>query len=60
MQALGASLAGSAVSLEAGGAGDATVGLAREFEARLAECSWLAFRVAMGVLHNAADAEDVA
>ena len=60
MQALEASLAGSAVSLEAGGVGDATVGLAREFEARLAECSRLAFRVAMGVLHNAADAEDVA
>jgi RNA polymerase sigma-70 factor, ECF subfamily len=32
----------------------------REFEARLAECGPLAFRVAQGVLRNAADAEDVA
>jgi RNA polymerase sigma-70 factor, ECF subfamily len=31
----------------------------REFEARVAECSNLAFRVACGVLHNAADAEEV-
>ena len=34
--------------------------LLREFEARLAECGPLAFRVAQGVLRNAADAEDVA
>ena len=60
MQVLEASLAGSEVSLEAGGAGDAAVELAQEFEARLAECSTLAFRVALGVLHNAADAEEVA
>jgi RNA polymerase sigma-70 factor (ECF subfamily) len=60
MQVLEASLAGSEVSLEAGGAGDAAVGLAQEFEARLAECSTLAFRVALGVLRNAADAEEVA
>ena len=60
MQVLEASLAGSAVSLEAGGARDAAAGLAQEFEARLADCSRLAFRVAMGVLHNAAEAEDVA
>jgi len=32
----------------------------REFEDRLAECGPLAFRVAQGVLRNAADAEDVA
>jgi DNA-directed RNA polymerase specialized sigma24 family protein len=32
----------------------------REFNERLAECSALAFRVALGVLRNRADAEDVA
>jgi RNA polymerase sigma-70 factor (ECF subfamily) len=32
----------------------------REFEARLAECGSLAYRVARGVLRNSADAEDVA
>src|SRR6266849_7470758 len=32
----------------------------REFEERLAECGPLAYRVARGVLHNSADAEDVA
>ena len=32
----------------------------REFEQRLAECGPLAYRVALGVLRNAADAEDVA
>ena len=32
----------------------------REFEERLGECGPLAFRVAQGVLRNAADAEDVA
>ena len=32
----------------------------REFEARLAECGTLAYRVARGVLRNSADAEDVA
>jgi RNA polymerase sigma-70 factor (ECF subfamily) len=37
---------------------DAT--LEREFETRLAECSSLAFRVALGVLRNREDAEDVA
>src|SRR5215472_19011073 len=31
-----------------------------EFEARLVECGPLAYRVAQGVLRNAADAEDVA
>jgi len=34
--------------------------LRREFEERLAECGSLAFRVARGVLRDAADAEDVA
>jgi RNA polymerase sigma-70 factor (ECF subfamily) len=34
--------------------------LRREFELCLAECGPLAFRVAQGVLRNAADAEDVA
>jgi RNA polymerase sigma-70 factor, ECF subfamily len=34
--------------------------LHREFEARLAECGPLAYRVAQGVLRNPADAEDVA
>jgi RNA polymerase sigma-70 factor, ECF subfamily len=34
--------------------------LHREFESRLAECGPLAYRVAQGVLRNAADAEDVA
>jgi RNA polymerase sigma-70 factor (ECF subfamily) len=32
----------------------------QEFEERLAECGTLAYRVARGVLRNAADAEDVA
>ena len=32
----------------------------REFEAQLAECGPLAYRVARGVLRNSADAEDVA
>jgi RNA polymerase sigma-70 factor, ECF subfamily len=34
--------------------------LDREFEQRLADSSTLAFRVALGVLHNREDAEDVA
>lgn len=34
--------------------------LHREFESRLAECGSLAYRVAQGVLRNAADAEEVA
>ena len=34
--------------------------LRREFEQRLEDCGTLAFRVARGVLHNGADAEDVA
>ena len=34
--------------------------LEQEFEQRLADCPTLAFRVALGVLRNAAEAEDVA
>lgn len=34
--------------------------LEREFEERLADCSTLAYRVALGVVRNHADAEDVA
>jgi RNA polymerase sigma-70 factor (ECF subfamily) len=52
MNALACSLAGPAVS------GDAL--LAREFEERLADCPRLAYRVALGVLRNPAEAEDVA
>lgn len=52
MNAVAETLAEAAVIPEAS--------LEREFEARLAECSALAFRVALGVLRNTADAEDVA
>jgi RNA polymerase sigma-70 factor (ECF subfamily) len=34
--------------------------LERDFEQRLADCPRLAYRVALGVLHNTAEAEDVA
>ena len=56
MQALDASFPGSALTLET----ETSSGMAREFEVRLAESSTLAFRVALGVLHNREDAEDVA
>jgi RNA polymerase sigma-70 factor (ECF subfamily) len=52
MDALAASLAGSAVSRDES--------LEREFEQRLADCPKLAYRVALGVLHSTAEAEDVA
>jgi RNA polymerase sigma-70 factor, ECF subfamily len=52
MDALVASLAGSGVSVDDS--------LEREFEQRLADCPTLAYRVALGVLHNTAEAEDVA
>ena len=52
MDALAASFPGSAVSQDES--------LAREFEQRLADCPKLAYRVALGVLHNTAEAEDVA
>lgn len=52
MDALAASLPGSAVTLDAS--------LEREFEQRLSDCPTLAYRVALGVLRNTAEAEDVA
>ena len=52
MDALAASFPGSAVSQDAS--------LEREFEQRLADCPTLAYRVALGVLRNTAEAEDVA
>jgi RNA polymerase sigma-70 factor (ECF subfamily) len=52
MDALAAGYSGSAVSRDQS--------LAREFEQRLADCPKLAYRVALGVLHNTAEAEDVA
>ena len=52
MDAMAASFPRSAVSPDES--------LAREFEQRLADCPKLAYRVALGVLHNTAEAEDVA
>ena len=52
MDALAASLPGTAVSRDAS--------LEQEFEQRLADCPTLAYRVALGVLRNSAEAEDVA
>jgi RNA polymerase sigma-70 factor, ECF subfamily len=52
MDALAASLSGSAVNHDDS--------LKREFEQRLADCPTLAYRVALGVLRNTAEAEDVA
>jgi len=52
MDALAARFPGSALSRDES--------LAREFEQRLADCPKLAYRVALGVLHNTAEAEDVA
>ncbi|MGB0036100.1 MAG: RNA polymerase sigma factor [Candidatus Acidiferrales bacterium] len=52
MDALAASFPGSAVTLDAS--------LEREFEQRLSDCPTLAYRVALGVLRNTAEAEDVA
>ncbi|HXZ20504.1 MAG TPA: sigma-70 family RNA polymerase sigma factor [Candidatus Acidoferrales bacterium] len=52
MDALAASLPGTVVSHDSA--------LAREFDACLADCPKLAYRVALGVLRNGADAEDVA
>jgi len=54
MEALAASLSAEADAVST------DLSLEREFNERLAECSALAFRVALGVLHNRADAEDVA
>jgi RNA polymerase sigma-70 factor, ECF subfamily len=48
-------------ALETGLACDLQKGtVSREFERHIEECGMLAFRVARGVLHNSADAEDVA
>jgi RNA polymerase sigma-70 factor, ECF subfamily len=52
MDALATGLSGSTVSLD--------VLLGQEFEQRLADCPTLAYRIALGVLRNAAEAEDVA
>jgi RNA polymerase sigma-70 factor, ECF subfamily len=52
MDAWATSFPGSAVSQDES--------LAREFDQRLADCPKLAYRVALGVLHNTAEAEDVA
>jgi RNA polymerase sigma-70 factor (ECF subfamily) len=60
MHALMVSDAGSAVSFEAEPVTEARPDIAAEFEQRLADSSQLAFRVALGVLHNREDAEDVA
>ncbi len=56
MQALVVSHPGSVVSLET----EPTAEIVQEFEQRLADSSRLAFRVALGVLRNREDAEDVA
>ncbi len=56
MHELAAGYPGRVVSVEAEPASE----IAREFEQRLADCSTLAFRVALGVLRNREDAEDVA
>jgi RNA polymerase sigma-70 factor, ECF subfamily len=68
MDALAASLPGSAVSGDAPSlcATDSesraqqAAGLDEDFEQRLADCPSLAYRVALGVLRNPAEAEDVA
>lgn len=67
MNALAPNLAGTAVTadesyLPAGDAASRTdeATLAQEFERRLADCPALAYRVALGVLRNTAEAEDVA
>jgi RNA polymerase sigma-70 factor, ECF subfamily len=56
MDTLVASLAGTAVTSDASPDRE----LDREFEQRLADCPTLAYRVALGVLRNPAEAEDVA
>lgn len=56
MDTLAASLAGSAVTSDASPVRE----LDREFERHLADCPTLAYRVALGVLRNPAEAEDVA
>ena len=68
MHALAASLPGSAVTqddssvcaLDSRSGSEADARVEAEFEQRLADCPMLAFRVALGVLRNSAEAEDVA
>jgi RNA polymerase sigma-70 factor (ECF subfamily) len=50
----------AAVSLDIAPQQPVATTLDQEFERRLADCSSLAYRVALGVLHSPADAEDVA
>jgi RNA polymerase sigma-70 factor (ECF subfamily) len=59
-QPTSAARAGWSGGADSDGKAGAAAALRREFEERLAECGPLAFRVARGVLRNAADAEDVA
>ena len=59
-QPTSAARAGWSGGADSDGKAAAAAALRREFEERLAECGPLAFRVARGVLRNAADAEDVA
>lgn len=56
----GASLPGTPVSGDDSSLGALEARLEQEFEQRLADCPTLAYRVALGVLRNAAEAEDVA
>jgi RNA polymerase sigma-70 factor, ECF subfamily len=60
MDALGASLPGSAVNRDASSRCTGEARLDEEFEHRLADCPTLAYRVALSVLRNSAAAEDVA
>lgn len=64
MDTLVASLVGTAVTSEASPNRELGLELGREldreFEQRLADCPTLAYRVALGVLRNPAEAEDVA
>ena len=50
----------AAVSFDIAPQEPVAITLEQEFERRLADCSTLAYRVALGVLHSPADAEDVA
>jgi RNA polymerase sigma-70 factor, ECF subfamily len=59
MQELVLNPPGRALNIEGAAKGERTAEQ-EEFERRLGECGPLAFRVAMGILRNAADAEDVA
>jgi RNA polymerase sigma-70 factor, ECF subfamily len=54
------SLSGTVVSGDDSSSGALEARLEQEFEQRLADCPTLAYRVALGVLRNSAEAEDVA